>query len=75
MTGNRHGQVMIETALSLTAVVVFLWVLLRVWMWMNGMIVGRQVHFQRSRVEAGSTNPGRPVPFNRPKLRLFGNSS
>ncbi len=66
---------MLEFALSLTAIVVFLWVLLKVWMWMNVMIVGRQVHFQGSRVEAGSGNPGRPVQFNRPKLRLFGDSS
>lgn len=73
-----RGQVLVEFALALIGIVVSLFVVLKVWMWLTGMIVERQAAFQGSREQAGkvvNTSPaGRQVPFQREPLRLMGNT-
>ena len=66
------GQVMLEFAMALVGFAVFLTVLLRTWVWLNTMILGRQAAFQRTREEAGSSHPGVHVSYARPPITLLG---
>ena len=66
---------MIEFAISLTGLVMFIYVFLKTWGWLGGMIVQRQSHFQATRVQAGKVgSPGVDVGFARPPLQLVGNA-
>ena len=67
------GQALLEFAISLIGIVMFMYVLLKVWVWLNTMIVGRQASFQQTRLAAGQqASAGTPVPYQRPPIRLVG---
>lgn len=63
-TGNK-GQVFLEYAISLAGVVSLIFVLLKVWNWVNTTMILRQESFQNTRIEAGTRGdaPGLPVPY------------
>jgi hypothetical protein len=68
------GQVVIiEYCLALTGIVMFFYVALQTWTWLNGMIVRRQAAFSSTRWAAGiPPRAGAPVPFKRKLLHLVG---
>ena len=70
---------MLEFAISLIGIVMFISVVLNVWKWLNTTIVERQAAFQRTRVLAGTATirgradtAGTPVPYRRPPIQLLG---
>ena len=64
---------MIEFAISLTGLVMFIYVFIKTWGWLSGMIVHRQSYFQTSRVQAGKTaTAGAEVGYTRDPLKLVG---
>ena len=72
MRRQRCGQVLLEFAISLVGLIMLTYVVLNVWTWMTIPIVQRQDAFQRSRLAAGSSNPGKPVQYRPPLLSLVG---
>ena len=69
----QRGQVTLEFAISLTGIVMFSYVVLKSWVWMNTMLVRRQAAFQSTRLAAGRVaTAGQPVPYRRPPLALIG---
>lgn len=51
----------------------FVYVVMRVWVWLDTMIVQRQGSFQSTRLAAGQiATAGEPVPYQRPPIRLVG---
>ena len=70
---NGFGQVMIEFAVSLTGLVMFIYVFLKTWGWLSGMIVHRQSYFQATRLAAGKVaTAGKEVGYTREPLTLVG---
>ena len=70
---HYRGQVMIEFAISLTGLVMFIYVFLKMWGWLSGMIVHRQSYFQATRVDAGKVaTAGKEVGYAREPLKLVG---
>lgn len=72
------GQVLVEMAVSMVGVVMFTYVVLKVWTWMSASIIGRQAEFQSTRIDAGQMDiengdiPGQPVNFVPPMLQIVG---
>ncbi|PIQ84261.1 MAG: hypothetical protein COV75_03100 [Candidatus Omnitrophica bacterium CG11_big_fil_rev_8_21_14_0_20_63_9] len=63
---NRpSAQVFLEYAISLVGVVSLIFVLLKVWNWVNTTMILRQQSFQDTRIEAGTREgePGKLVPY------------
>jgi hypothetical protein len=70
---RARGQALLEFAISLIGIVMFFYVLLKVWVWLDTMIIGRQTSFQQTRLAAGQqATAGTPVPYQRPPIRLVG---
>lgn len=69
---SPRGQVMLEFAISLIGLVMLTYVVLNVWVWMARMIPERQAAFQRTRLAAGSSEPGKRVRYKPPLLALIG---
>ena len=68
-----RGQSILEFAISFTGLIMFIYVLLNVWVWLNSIMVERQRTFQRSRIAAGQPgSAGTPVAYARPPIRLVG---
>ena len=64
---------MLEFAISFVGLIMFIYVLLNVWVWLNGILVGRQQAFQQTRLAAGQPgSAGTPVPYARPPIKLSG---
>jgi hypothetical protein len=64
---------MLEFAISFAGLIMFIYVLLNVWVWLNSIMVERQRAFQRTRVSAGQEGTaGAPVGYARPPIRLVG---
>lgn len=66
------GQASIEFTLAFVMALFFLVLTCRVFVWFNGNLLRRQIAYEKSRVEAGSTNPGKLDFYAAPKLDLFG---
>ncbi len=69
------GQVMVEAVLSLIGSLVLLYGIIVIWGWLNKSMVGAQVGYQQTRVQAGSSAIGKLNTFEQPKLSLFGEVS
>lgn len=73
---RNRGQSMLEFAISFAGLIMFIYVFLNVWVWVNSTLVGRQQKFQDTRVAAGQQgSAGAPVGYARPPIRLVGTSS
>lgn len=75
MSVRREGQVLLEFVLALIGIVLFVYVTVQVWVWVNQMIVKRQETFQTSRLEAGKAGTAkrqRLAPYQREPLSLMG---
>jgi len=55
---RKKGQAMIEATVSMVIVVLLLAGITRIWIWGNRQIVERQVRFNSTRVEAGTSSDG-----------------
>ncbi len=63
---------MVEMAVSLVGVVMFVFVMLKSWHWVTTTIVERQAVFQDTRWDAGQwATAGTPVDYERPPLELI----
>lgn len=67
-----QGQASIEFSLAFIIALLFLVLTARVFVWFGGSMLRRQIAYENSRVEAGSTNPGKGDFYKTPKLDLFG---
>jgi len=52
---NKRGQSTLETAVVLFMLVLFLGSVTNIWLWMNNQIVKRQIEYNATRVEAGTS--------------------
>jgi len=68
--GNK-GQASIEFSLAFIIALLFLVLTCRVFVWFGGTLLRRQIAYEGSRQEAGSTNPGKTDFYTRPNLDLF----
>jgi len=68
---KNNGQASIEFALGIICAVLFLILTCNLFVWLNHCLVRRQVAYEQSRQEAGSTNPGREDFFVPPRLNVF----
>ena len=76
MAMNRRGQSMLEFAIAFAGLIIFIYVFLNVWVWLNGILVQRQQTFQRTRLAAGQpSTAGTPVGYVRPPIKLIGPAS
>jgi len=66
------GQSSIEFSLAFIIALLFLVLTARVFVWFGGNLIRRQVAYENSRKEAGSTNPGQTDFYKSSKLDLFG---
>ena len=73
---NPSGQSILEFAISFVGLIMFIYVLLNVWVWLNSIMVERQRAFQHSRLAAGQAGTaGVPVGYVRPPIKLVGLAS
>jgi hypothetical protein len=71
-----RGQSILEFAISFFGLIMFIYVLVNVWMWVNGIMVGRQRAFQTTRLAAGQRgSAGTPVGYARPPIKLVGQAT
>ncbi len=66
------GQASIEFSLAFIIAILFLVLTCRVFVWFGGSLLRRQVAYEDTRVEAGSSNRGRLDFYQSPTLDLFG---
>lgn len=66
------GQVSLEIALSLICVFLLLGGSLAIFLWANNRFILRQEDYEKTRVEAGSNEPGKEIDESKyPKLDIF----
>ena len=53
---RKKGQAMVEATVSMIIVVLLLAGITRIWIWGNRQIVERQIRFNATRVEAGTSS-------------------
>lgn len=69
---RKEAQAALEMVVALIGTLALLVGAVLIWSWVNASFVGRQVHYQTTRVVAGSSQPGKCNPYVQPALDLFG---
>lgn len=70
---GKKAQVTLEIALGLVCVFILLFGAVKIFMWANNRFIMRQEDYEKTRVTAGSSNPGLEVDESAyPKLDIFG---
>jgi len=75
--GQRHelAQATIETIVALIAGLTLFYGSLKVWTWLDDVLVNRQEQYQRTRRKAASSQPGMQNPYQQPFLSIFNEAS
>ena len=68
---NKKAQATLEFTLVFVITLLFIILTANVFVWLNHCIVRRQVEYENSRNEAGSTNVGKSNFFTPPTLNVF----
>ena len=68
---KTKAQAIIEFTLAFICAILFLILSCNLFVWMNHCMVGRQVGYENSRVDAGHSNPGNEDFYTPPTLHVF----